>query len=129
MNASLPVHENGLDPLAKIQEHFALINLDGKVWVLDLDRFATPPADGGSKVLTLSNRSDGSLLIKRATRKMFPGANASDVVKEFFASPDTTCYAGVEFNPARTTDGFLNLWTGPTAHPCEGDWSLIRQFL
>lgn len=117
------------DPLAAIQEDFALINLDGRVWVFDRKRFAASSAGNSTRSLTLSTRSDGALLIKRDVRRRFPELDAKKVVGNFFESPDTVCYRGVEFNPAGTTEGFLNLWTGPSTTPRKGNWSLIRQFL
>ena len=52
----------GLDPLATIQRQFALINLNGRVWVLDQACLEAKPDKSAGK-LALSNRSDGSLLI------------------------------------------------------------------
>jgi len=118
----------GPDPLASIQRQFALINLNGRLWVLDGACLDAKPDQPAGK-LALSNRSDGSLLISRAVIAQFPNENASKTARDFFTSPDTVCYRDVEFNPAGTTEGYLNLWIGPTATPQAGDWQLISDFL
>ena len=74
-------------------------------------------------------RSDGALLIERAVRSAYPDADAQQVAKEFFVSPATVCYRGVEFNPKGTSDNYLNLWEGPTIVPRKGLWLLIQDFL
>ena len=127
--ASKPVESAGsLDPLATIQRQFALINLNGRLWVLDRACLEAKPDQPAGK-LALSNRSDGSLLISRAAIAQFPNEKVSKTVQDFFTSPDTVCYHDVEFNPAGTTEGYLNLWIGPTATPQAGNWQLISDFL
>ena len=127
--SSKPVESAGSpDPLATIQRQFALINLNGRLWVLDRACLEAKPDQSAGK-LALSNRSDGSLLISRALIAQFPNEKASKTVQDFFTSPDTVCYHDVEFNPAGTTDGYLNLWIGPTATPQAGNWQLISDFL
>ena len=61
--------------------------------------------------------------------KHFPREDAAKIAKAFFTHPETTLYKGIEYNPSGTTDGFLNLWRGPTLVPREGDWSIIKAFL
>ena len=127
--SSKPVDSaSGLDPLATIQHQFALINLNGRLWVLDGACLEAKPDQPAGK-LALSNRSDGSLLISRAVIAQFPNENASKTARDFFTSSDTVCYRDVEFNPAGTTEGYLNLWLGPTATPQAGDWQPISDFL
>lgn len=118
-----------LEPLATIQGLFCLINMDGKLWVLDSRNLLVRTTQDIAKKLTLSNRSDGTLLITRAMNALFPQTGATKIVKEFFGSPQTICYDGVEFNPAGTSGNYLNLWVGPTIRPKSGMWPLIRQFL
>jgi hypothetical protein len=127
--SSKPVESaSSLGPLATIQHQFALINLNGRLWVLDKTCLEAKPDQPAGK-LALSNRSDGSLLIERAMIAQFPNENASKTVRDFLTGPDTVCYRDVEFNPAGTTEGYLNLWIGPTATPQAGDWQLISDFL
>lgn len=115
--------------LSALQARFALLNMSGKVCVLDLQCLAATASDGTAKKLVLSNRSDGKLLMQRAAKVLHPDAAAGPQIQAFFESPDTTCFDGIEFNPSGTTANHLNLWVGPTVQPTPGQWPLIREFL
>ena len=116
------------DPLEAIQRKFCLINLDGKIWVIDKSTLNTLTDQGTLEKLKLTNRLDGKLLIKRILKLKYPEADAKLVVEEFWDSPQTVLYNGVEFNPKGPSKGYLNLWKGPTIKPSSGDWSLIKRF-
>jgi hypothetical protein len=115
--------------LALIQKQFALINLDGKVWVLDRHNLDKVSFSGVAKPLALSNQRDGTLLMTRDLVKHYSQVNPSDLFPSFFTHPDTVCFDGVEFNPAGTTPGYINLWKGPSLQSRAGRWDLIRKFL
>jgi len=115
--------------LLKLQETFALIKLGGRIWVHDQQGSVALGRLGTAQKLVLYNRSDATLLMARTLQKEYPAANASKVLKAFFIHPGTVCYNGLEFNPAGTTPGFLNLWVGPTIMPKAGGWPLIQAFL
>ena len=121
-----PVQTN---PLATIQVKFGLLSIGSKISIFNRGALAARTTQHTAKKLVLHNRSDGALLIERALRADYPRLDASETVKEFFVSPETVCYAGVEFNPRGTTDSYLNLWEGPTVVSEEGSWSLIQVFL
>lgn len=117
------------DAMESVQAQYALIQLGGKLGVVDhksLNRF---DAMGAASKLEVMSRSDGRLMIERLLKNQFPDFDSGKKASEFFTSPDTTCYSGVEFNPRNTSPGFLNLWVGPTISPQWGDWSHIRDFL
>jgi hypothetical protein len=115
--------------LRVLQTQFALINMTGRIWVLDKKLLTATTGHGTAQKLILSNRNDGTLLLNRMARAERSVTNAKDDIKDFFVSPDTTCYAGVEFNPAGTTSNLLNLWIGPTITAASGTWLLIKAFL
>ena len=115
--------------LLALQKRYALLNLSGKVCVLDRECLTTLAIDGAAKRLVLSNRSDGTLLMQRMAKALHPDAAAPEQIQEFFVSPGTTCYDGIEFNPAGATRNYLNLWVGPTVKPSWGEWPLIKEFL
>lgn len=121
--------DDELDALAFIQKHYALIDIDGRLWVLDRRKLTRLSEQDTAKPLVLSNRSDGNLLIVRAIREKYPEVDQKEIAKDFFSSPETTCHSGVEFNPTGTTEGYLNIWVGPTVVPASGDWTGIRNFL
>lgn len=117
------------EPLAWIQRLYALINITGRLWVLDQQRLKKRLDQGTANKLVLSNRADGALLITRAVKAKYPQENASQIAKAFFSDPGTTCFDGVEFNPAGTSEKYLNLWIGPTINPKQGVWVLIKAFI
>lgn len=115
------------EALASVQEHFCLINIDGKIW--GCRRNVTDKSRGVAKKLTVSNRSDCTLHVIRYLRAHHPNADAEQLAKNFFSHPNTICYDGVEFNPNGTSGNYLNLWDGPTIRPKAGLWPLIQAFL
>lgn len=116
------------EALEVMQKLFALIQIGGKVWVIEGNGLSARDNKGAVKKLELLNRGDGALLIHRALRAQFPN-ETSKVIEEFMLSPHTICYEGVEFNPAGTTKNHLNLWVGPTVAAKAGGWEFIRDFL
>ncbi len=118
-----------LSPLATIQQRYCLINMDGKLWVLDGALLAARNEKGTAQKLVLSSRPDGCILIQRAAAAQFPAADVGTIYNSFVYSPQTICYDGVEFNPCGTTGNYLNLWVGPTITPKAGAWPLIQAYL
>ena len=121
--------EQSDEALAILQSHYFLIKLSGKIWVHDHPGAIEKGRLGTTQKLVFYNRGDASLLMVRTLKRMIHNVKAEDVVKTFFTHPDTVCYEGLEFNPAGTTPGFLNLWVGPTVTPKAGSWRLIQLFL
>jgi hypothetical protein len=117
------------EPLAHLQERFGLINFDGKLWVIDLTTLNARTNQGIVKKLSLSNRSDGSLLLARALKAADFYTDGGQVLGAFYTSPDTKFFDGVEFNPKGGSGSSLNLWVGPTIAPKQGNWQGIQAFL
>lgn len=117
------------DPaLAAMQAKFGLLNLGGKLCVFDRTSLESRTDQGAAQRLLLSSRSDGALLIKRALKAAFPLLDDPHVLETFWVSPQTACYAGVDFNPNGVSANYLNLWVGPTIVPKAGNWPLIKCF-
>ncbi|SFL29019.1 hypothetical protein SAMN05216302_105411 [Nitrosomonas aestuarii] len=117
------------DILQKLQKRFVLVKISGKIWFLDLHDLKNNPQHGAVNKLSLSNRTDGGLLLKRMVIAESPQSNAAKSVQEFFESPETICYRDVDFNPTRTSENILNLWVGPTIEPKPCEWRLINDYL
>ncbi len=116
--------------LLDLQVRYALLNMSGKICLLDRECLTALASDGAAKKLVLSNLGDGTLLLQRMARLLHPAdAAAKAQIQEFFVSPGTTCYDGIEFNPAGTSNNYLNLWVGPTVKPTPGLWLLIQEFV
>ena len=115
--------------LVVLQKLFFLIKLGGKIWVHDCSGADALGRLGTAQKLVFYNRGDASLLMMRSLKKECALVDAGKVVRVFFTHPDTVCFEGLEFNPAKTTPGFLNLWVGPSIEPKAGAWPLIQAFL
>jgi hypothetical protein len=118
-----------LTPLAAIQRNYALMHLSGGLFVVDRQASAGTTDKGCARKFQPLKRAEATLLIIRYIKKNFPEANASKVVEEFFVSPQTHCYLGLEFNPKGSRDDVLNLWVAPSIIPAKGEWSKIKHFL
>jgi hypothetical protein len=119
-----------MSPLQSVQQQFCLINMEGRLWTLDLQTHNAISTKRTARKLVVSNLTDGTLLVRRALRGLGVDGDASfKTSHEFFNNPQTVCYGGIEFNPASTTNNYLNLWVGPTLVPQPGGWILIREFL
>ena len=112
-----------------MQRKFGLINMNGRICVFDRTALDTRDDRGAAQRLILSNRSDGTLLIERALCAEYGDVDSKKVLGQFWKSPDTKCYSGVDFKPLGTSASYLNLWVGPTIVPVVGSWDLIRAFL
>ncbi len=117
------------DPLTFLQQQFALIKLDGKIFVFEISSLTELTAQGLARKLGLSSISDGRLLLKRALRSKFPQLDAAGIIEDYWSNPRTICYDGVEFNPQGASNNYLNLWMGPTIQLAAGSWSHIKSFL
>jgi hypothetical protein len=117
------------DLLLALQARFALINLTGKIWVIDTGLLTMRASDGSAAKFQVSSRYDGNLLLTRIARVLSPTVDPSATISEFFINPATILFGGVEFNPAGTSGNLLNLWTGPTIEAKAGEWPLIHAFL
>ncbi len=128
-NSPIALGREPVDELATIQQTHALIKLDGKFFVVDGTSLNEFTEQGLAKKLELFNSQDGKLLLMRAVKAQFPQAEASDIANQFFLSPQTICFSGIEFNPNGTSENYLNLWVGLTIHPKYGQWKRIQAFL
>ena len=117
------------EALAFLASRFALINLKGKVWVVDRRNIAARRKKGHENSSWLIGRADAFILMTRALAEKFPQLDARPVCNQFIRDPQTTLYKGVEFRADGTTEGFLNLWIGHTIKPVKGNWELLANYL
>ena len=117
-----------LNALQVLQTKYALINLNGRVFTYDQQRLETTAGQPAQK-LELSGQGDATILLKRTIKAKFPNNIDKGTVTEFFESPETTLYEGVEFNPKSNNKNYLNLWVGPYRKAKKGEWPTIDAFL
>ena len=119
-----------MSPLQSVQQQYCMINMEGRLWALDLRTHNSISLEGTARKLVVSNLTDGALLVRRTLRGLGVDKDGSfKLSSEFFNNPQTICYDGVEFNPVGSSGNYLNLWVGPTLEPKAGGWTLIRSFL
>jgi hypothetical protein len=117
-----------LDALQTLQKKYALINLNGRIFTFDQQRLETTAGQPAQK-LELSGQGDATILLKRTINAKFPNSENKKIAAEFFESPETTLYEGVEFNPKSNSKNYLNLWVGPYRKAKKGEWPTIDAFL
>ena len=117
------------NPLSILQQQFALLRMSGGVFVVDRYDLELHPDNGSARKFVPFRRPEASLLMHRVVTDRFPEAIAKTIVKEFFVSPKTICYDGVESYPAGTPQNILNLYIPHTIIPRDGTSKLIRKFL
>jgi hypothetical protein len=117
-----------LDALQTIQKQYSLLNLQGKLYTFDQYRLETTAGQPAQK-LELSGQGDATLLLKRAIKAKFPNSDERKIASDFFMSPETTYFEGVEFNPKGDSKSYLNLWVSPYRKAKKGHWKLIDTFL
>lgn len=113
---------NHQDIVAEMQQQFSILNLNGKLGIVETESL-------NQGTLALSSKSDAKTLMVRAAAKQFPQENCKDIFDIFLNSPQTTYHSGVEFSPKSTSRNKLNLWIPPTIEPRQGSWETIKNFL
>lgn len=117
------------DPLVGLQARFALSRIGGEVRIVDRAEIAAMKSGAGPRTLTLYNRSDGALLMRRFLETQAVSCDLKRVTADFLHDPGTLEYDAVAFDPRPTPERTLNLWTPPPVQPARGDWSVLRSFL
>jgi len=117
------------NPLAILQQQYALIRLAGALYVFDRYDLELLADNGTALKFEPLRRPDATILMHRTVKNRFPDDNEKAIVKEFFTDPQTTCYTGIDFNPTGTPENILNLYVPHTITPRDGSSKLIREFL
>ncbi len=117
------------NPLAALQEKFALIDLSGEIRVIDKDSVASFRAGTLIGEIPFYKRIDGGVLMNRHLETLPIPCNPKQVIEEFWTSPQTTLYSGTAFTPKPTPQSILNFWVGPVVVPKPGNWVIIRNYL
>jgi len=114
------------EALALLQNEFALIEIDGEIRVLKKKEIRNILAGDRKQRLSFVRRADAKLIMERLMEASnLPIAKTSVVIEEFYKQPSTTHYVSTAFSPQQMPDNVLNLWSGPTPTPQQGDFSVI----
>lgn len=117
------------NPLAALQEKFALIDLCGEIRVIDKDCVASFRTGILIGEPPLYKRNDGGVLMNRYLETLPIPCKPKQVIEEFWTSPQTTLYSGTAFTPKQTPQSILNFWIGPVVDAKPGNWVILRDYL
>jgi hypothetical protein len=115
--------------LQHLQDRFAIIDLSGEIRVVDRHQIADILSGGHEGEVSFYKKVDAELLMKRALERLPMASKPSDVVRDFWVSPNTLQYEATAFSPLTRPPTTLNFWVGPTVQPAPGCWVLLRDYL
>lgn len=105
------------DVVAKLNEEFAMLDLDGQIEILDCE-------SAELKTWTIAN-----FRTKLANRRVRIGKDAVPVASLWLADVDRREYVGIVIEPASYRGRAYNLWRGFAVEPLEGDPSLFLRYI
>jgi hypothetical protein len=113
-----------------IRDKFVLIQLGGKICMLEQDNIAKVQNGDPMAQLQFLEIPHGKLLIRREIEAYpIPCLKPKEVIEDFFKNPETIVFKGVACSPLTQPPDILNLWTGPIVTPQPGCWDVIRHYL
>jgi hypothetical protein len=112
-----------------LQDRFAIIDLSAEIRVVDRHQIARALSGAHKGEVSFYKKADAELLMKRALERLAVPSKPSDVIRDFWVSPNTRQYEATAFSPLSTPPTTLNFWVGPTVHPAPGCWVLLRDYL
>ena len=115
--------------LQHLQDRFAIIDLSGEIRVVDRHQIADVLSGSHKGEVSFYKKADAELLMKRALERLPMASKPSDVVRDFWVSPNTLQYEATAFSPLTRPPTTLNFWVGPTVQPAPGCWVLLRDYL
>ncbi len=115
--------------LQSLQKAFALISTGSTICVIDKESLQERQKNCAYGALVLMKRPDGTLLMQRHLKALYPRLDSRTCIPRFMTSPNTPIYDGVDFRPPPGRPRALNLWVGPTLTPVQGQWSTLKDFL
>ncbi|NQV94448.1 MAG: hypothetical protein HQ482_04850 [Sphingomonadales bacterium] len=118
-----------LSPLQELQKAFYLLKLSGDVVIVDQKQIEDVRSGIDREGVQMFRMTPGKLLLRRFLEALPLSSDPGKAITDFMVSPKTTVYDRIAFSPLSTPLTTLNLWSGPTAIPRQGDWGIIKSFL
>jgi len=119
------------NPLELLQSLYALSFIGGKMYVLvktEIESVQDGLAE--AQVHFYEYHKVAKVLMERTLEaSSIACSKPQNVMKEFLSNPHTTTYKTQAFSPIKQSDDCLNLWSGHTAVPKQGDWKVIEDYL
>ena len=116
--------------LTSLQHAFAISLIGGQLRLVD--RRAIQEAQQGSPTaeVHLIKKDDGKMILRRFIESLpIPVVKPTDVVNNFWVSPNTIEYHRLAFHPIAQQADTLNLWVPHTVEPAQGSWTIIEDYL
>jgi len=120
--------ESGNTRLELLQKKYVILELGGKFCMTPRPSHASADDVSPAGNVPIYTGGDIKTALMRALRQAGFSEDTSLVAK-FMHHPSTQMFRGLEFHPRPRNKLALNTWVGPTAVPCEGDPSIIIQYL
>jgi hypothetical protein len=120
----------GVSALTALQHAFAISLIGGQLRLVD--RRAIQEAQQGSSTaeVHLIKKDDGKMILRRFIESLpIPVVKPTDVVNNFWVSPNTIEYHRLAFHPIPQPLDTLNLWVPHTVEPAQGSWTVIEDYL
>ena len=117
-----------VSPLQTLQAKYSLYKGGSDIWVIETAQVEAY-LRGGPQAPTILKRSAAELLMRRELENLPVPSKPNEVIRQFYADPNTHMYEGMAFSPLPQPDSILNLWRPPTLTPKKGDWGAIRKHL
>lgn len=123
---SLPV--NMLSPLQTLQKNYSLYQGGGDVWVIANAQTAAYRL-GSPRAPEIMRRTAAEILMRRDLECLPFASKPNDVIRQFYADPNTHMYDSMAFSPLPQPANVHNLWRPVAIHPKKGNWQVIRKHL
>ena len=117
------------DPLKLVQDRFAIIDLEGELRVIDLDKVAAFKKGQSTNGIPMYKRDAADILIKRHLESTPIQSDPKKVITQFWTSGNTKLYNQIAFTPAVTDPSTLNYWVGPKRSAGPSSWLILRDYL
>ena len=117
-------------PLSQLQAKFSIIDLVGQWYVLDNDQISD--AMEGIGYVKYYKKQDARLLLERyieAKPIVVGDSEISNLIRDFWRSPNTRFYSSVAFDPIPQESSVLNFWQGHGVVPESGECKVILDLL
>ena len=117
-------------PLNQLQRKFSIIDLNGQWYVLDNDQIADAMEGVGS--VKYYKKQDARLLLERyieAKPIVVDDSEISNLIRDFWRSPNTHFYSSVAFDPIPQESAVLNFWQGHGIAPESGECKVVLDLL
>ena len=118
-----------LNPLHLLQQEFNLLELGGKFGVIRPSSLTWTPGMVIAPALQVYQGKDASIALKRFLETQPTPSKPDELIRQFYADPNTLTYTDVAFTPATVPRNTLNLWHSHTITAKFGNWHTIKQYL